>query len=505
MSDFLKNNDQEPLQGNGHPENQDLQPKVVSAKEIPKIAKTYADNIKEVPDVQILLESLLPHLQPINYRDKAGITDDKAKLINKHYIVLTVEEVLEAALSQNYGLCTRNNSTYCYNGCYWQYIPPDELKYFLGKAAAKLGVEMIDAKWYPFQDDLLKQFMVSAHLAKAKVVRGRTLINLLNGTFEISPEGQRPREFRPEDFLTHQLLFSYDPDAEAPLFHKYLDYVLPDEASQKNIAEYIGSVFINNDDLRLEQVLLLQGGGRNGKSVMQLIITALLGEHNISTFGLQNLTDTGGYYRAEFANKLANISSEMSNKIESSTFKQLASGEPVEARSPYGKPFSLRNYGKMIFNCNLLPADVEHTEAFFRRWLIIEFGRTITEEEKDVELPMKIIKNELSGVFNWVLKGLNRILEQKKFTENQAAKDKLAQFKRQSDNVALFLDDENYISDANEIIPQKEVYEQYSTYCVESGYRKCSMRVFGDRLEKLGIIREKRNVGMVLFITKKDS
>jgi putative DNA primase/helicase len=82
-----------------------------------------------------------------------------------------------------------------------------------------------------------------------------------------------------------------------------------------------------------------------------------------------------------------------------------------------GNHFILKQYAKLIFNCNELPKDVEHTNAYFRRFLIIPFDVTIPPHEQDKNLHTKIIENELSGVFNWVLEGLNRLLEQKRFSE----------------------------------------------------------------------------------------
>jgi putative DNA primase/helicase len=114
------------------------------------------------------------------------------------------------------------------------------------------------------------------------------------------------------------------------------------------------------------------------------------------------------------ANKLVNYASEINGNLEASIFKQLVSGEPVEARLPYGQPFHFEEYAKLIFNCNELPKDVEHTNAYFRRFLIIPFDVTIPPQEQDKNLHTKIIEKELSGVFNWVLQGLNRLLEQKK-------------------------------------------------------------------------------------------
>ena len=95
--------------------------------------------------------------------------------------------------------------------------------------------------------------------------------------------------------------------------------------------------------------------------------------------------------RAMIANKLVNYASEINGKVEASIFKQLVSGEPVEARLPYGNPFIMSDYAKLIFNCNDLPRDVEQTEAYFRRFLIIPFNVTIPEHVQDKQLAKKII------------------------------------------------------------------------------------------------------------------
>ena len=118
---------------------------------------------------------------------------------------------------------------------------------------------------------------------------------------------------------------------------------------------------------------MLHGTGANGKSVFFEVVSALLGTNNVSNYSLQSLTNDNGYFRARLANKLVNYASEINGKLEASIFKQLVSGEPVEARLPYGQPFVLRDYAKMIFNINQLPKDVEHTNAFFRRF----FNNTI--------------------------------------------------------------------------------------------------------------------------------
>lgn len=239
-----------------------------------------------------------------------------------------------------------------------------------------------------------------ANLPKPIPQKNAVLINLKNGTFEITPNGIKLNPFDRADFMTYQLAFEYNPDATAPLFESYLDKVLPDKNLQYILAEYLGYVFIHPSVLKLEKTLLLYGTGANGKSVFYEIVRSLLGEQNTSEYSLQNLTNETGYSRAMIANKLVNYASEINGKLEASIFKQLVSGEPVEARLPYGRPFIITHYAKLIFNCNELPKDVEQTEAYFRRFQIIPFEVTIPEAEQDKQLAQKIIVNELSGVFN---------------------------------------------------------------------------------------------------------
>src|SRR5205085_8900623 len=190
-----------------------------------------------------------------------------------------------------------------------------------------------------------------------------------------------------------------------PLWQKFLDEVLPDETRQMVLAEYIGYVFTR---LKLEKTLMLYGRGANGKSVVFDVINALLGAENVANYSLASLSHE--YHRAKLANKLLNYSSEISTRLEADIFKRLTSGEPVDARLPYGQPFIMSRYARLLFNCNELPRDVEHTEAFFRRYLILPFDVTMPEDQQDKRLAEKIIKSELSGVFNWVLEGLQRLL-----------------------------------------------------------------------------------------------
>jgi putative DNA primase/helicase len=425
------------------------------------------------------------------------------KVSEKHYLVLSIENILKIAKQNRWGLCRNQDFIYLYNGAYWTIIEKEELQCFLGKASEQMGVPKFSSRLFLFTDKLLKQFMLAAYLPSPDLKMDSVNINLLNGTFEIHTEGNKLRPFDPNDFITYQLPFEYNLNKQAPLFQSYLDRVLPDLESQKVLAEYLGYIFLRNGAFKLEKALILYGTGANGKSVFFEIVNALLGKENTSSYPLDLLTDSNGYYRAKIGNKLVNYASEIGGHLKTDSFKQMVSGEPISARLPYGTPMTLNQYAKFIFNCNELPRDIEQSNAYFRRFLIIPFDVTIPEQQQDKELHKKIIDNELSGVFNWVLGGLKRLLEQRNFTYCRAANAALEQYRTQSDSVKLFIDEKNLHPSPNNYKTTKDLYFDYRIFCNEDGFRAVNKTHFNKRLKSMGVNIERRNLGYVAYLEEK--
>lgn len=451
-----------------------------------------------------ILKELLSQIKPINFKELALLDEEESELSARHFLVLTIENLLKIAEKNQWGICKNNNYIYLYNGTFWSEVDKEIFQKFLGEAAEKMGVRKFFARYYQFKEKLFKQFLSSSYLSPPEPDKNKVLINFKNGTFEITPTGTRIRDFDRADFLTYILPFKYTPEAEAPIFQRYLNRVLPDVSKQQVIAEFLGYVFLKNGGkaLKEEKALILYGSGANGKSVFFEVVNALLGTANVSGYSLQSLTDVNGYYRAKLANKLLNYATEINGKLESSFFKQLVSGEPIEARLPYFEPFMLRDYAKFIFNCNVLPIEVEQTEAYFRRFLIILFDVQIPECEQDKELHTKIIQNELAGVFNWVLDGLKRLLKNKKFSDCLAAKLALDQYKLNSDSVKLFLNENDYQAATSGYVLIKLLYLDYRSFCNDDGFRPVNKSNFIKRLQNKNIVIERRNIGNVAYISK---
>ena len=455
---------------------------------------------RKIPVKHIMIHTeIINAITPYDFQSRWGTQ----RFSDAQFGISTVRQMLVEIRQRNWDMGYRNEVCYVYNGASWKERSVDDVKKTLASVAERMGVPEAKA-WNPdFAEKLMEHFKIEALMRDDPYADpDKVQINLRNGTYEVNAGVRQLVDFKNTDNLFHQLHFDYDPKAVAPMFNTYLNQVLPDPQSQAVLAEYMGYIFTRTSTLKLEKALLLYGSGANGKSVFYDIMCGMLGWENFSSYTLNSLTNENGYYRAKIEKKLVNYCSEISNKQDVELFKMLASGEPIEARLPYKDPFIMMNYAKLVFNCNSLPKEVEATNAFFRRLIIIPFTQTIPEEQQDHYLAKKIICAELSGVLNWVLDGLDRLLQQQRFSECDATKNAIAKYKKDSDSVQVFLDEFKYKKSDERYVKQNELYMHYSKFCKFGGLHPLGIVNFGKRIDDLSIMRKQMNFGKAVNLVQ---
>lgn len=467
---------------------------------IEKIKKHVSDLGKDAQPVHHdeISKLLLTEITKVNFRDVIGLPEEE-DMKQKHIIYAIIKNLLSIAENNNWNLAKAYDYVYVFNGAYWKQFDKDHIRNFLGNSAISMGCPDYEARQNEFMDKLLKQFLSDAFLIIPKSNENQILINFQNGTGEVINGQFHLRSFSAADFITYQLPYEYDSKATCPMFDKYLLKVLPDEESRILLQEFCGFIFTK---LNIEKCLMLIGSGDNGKSVFFNILNALIGKENVLNYPLGLFAHE--YNRSKLVNILLNYCSEKGVDLSADTFKALISGEPLQAREIYGKPFTIRNRAKFIFNTNTLPKETEATEAYFRRYLIIPFEQKISKDEKDIDLADKIIESELAGVFNWVLVGLQRIVKSRKFSECAKSAKIVEDFKKNSDSVQVFLEEENYEISINNPMPLKELFQNYKSFCIDMNHRVCSIKTVSERLRNLNFVLERRSSGNYVFIKKKD-
>jgi DNA primase catalytic core len=290
------------------------------------------------------------------------------------------------------------------------------------------------------------------------------ITNLENGLLNVSTRRFKPHS--PDYYSTTQVGIRYDPEAECPVFDKFLAEILPEPDDRMRIADLFGFCLIR--DYHIQKWFMFHGQGANGKGTLLDVLKDFLGHHNVSGVELQRLDDP--FLPAELYGKLANIVGDLSSKelYQTGRLKSLSSGtDIVQAQKKYGQPFTFVNHAKLIYAANELPRTKDKTLAFWRRVCLLEFKQTFIGKKEDRSMLKKLTTpEELSGILNYALDGVQRIRDDKSIltTDDHKRVEKL--YIRGADSIESFYMDMVIVTtDEYDQIGGNEIYKLYLRYC----------------------------------------
>ena len=120
---------------------------------------------------------------------------------------------------------------------------------------------------------------------------------------------------------------------------------------------------------------------------------------------------------------------------------------------------------QLIFSANQLPKSEDNTYAFFSRWILISFPNTFEGKKCNENILDEITTQaELSGLFNWSIEGLLRLLLNGSFTYGKTIEEVMDQYKTMSDPVFAYC--QEYLkSEINSHILKADLWEHYTNWC----------------------------------------
>jgi len=305
------------------------------------------------------------------------------------------------------------------------------------------------------------------------------LINVKNGILNIKTKEILPHD--PKYFTLTQLPVIYDPNADCPNFKKFLSEVLYEE-DIPHVQEMLGYLLWRDNFMQVAWACI--GDGANGKSTFLNVINKFLGAENVSHVSLQDLS-SNRFSASSLFSKLANIFNDIPSKSLPSTalFRSLTGGDPIQAEEKFRPSFTFVNTAKLIFSANQLPPATDQTRAFYRRWQFIIFPRTFTDENADRNILEKLTTPaELSGILNYALEGLERLLKNQKFTGSKSTDEIAVLYSRLSSPVSAFVQDELVQGTEEDFISKDDMFERFVKYCNKHKIPSCNKIVFGRTL-----------------------
>lgn len=281
-------------------------------------------------------------------------------------------------------------------------------------------------------------------------------------------------------------------DQPTPLFDKFLHETFQskvdgEEAEQTRLAQEIaGAIMVGLTARHHKAVLLYDPYGRAGKGTFVSILERLVPPEHVTA--VSPFKWDREYYVAGLSGSRLNVVGELqdSDPIPAAPFKTIIGRDRVTGRNPAGRPFSFQNEATHVFMSNHLINTRDHTEAFFARWLLLEFpnSRIKLGLPVDADLAARIIASEMPGIAHWALQGARRLLRNGRFSSSAVHNRLMAKWRRSTSSVEEFIHEEcDPSGDTSTYVKRSEFYVRYRTWCSENGRRPYSKAHVKELLE----------------------
>lgn len=321
--------------------------------------------------------------------------------------------------------------------------------------------------------------------------QAKDIINVKNGMLDWRTGQLAPHD--PKYISTIQIPVAWDPEAKSEKLDAFLKMVLPEDAISL-VEEYTGYMMI--PDTAMTKCLVLVGEGGNGKSTFLGLLEYLIGERNISYYSLHNLTEER-FAAAGLIGKLANCYDELEAKALENTgvFKQIVGGNPIKAEEKGKAPFYFKPFCRMVFATNQMPRATDRSQAYFDRFLFVEFKRRIRDTGGEVKRYEAVLAAEpglLSALLVRTVAGLRRLSSRTRFVLPKSSTEALEEYQRDCNSAYDFLRECCQMDDPNGWISGPLLYERYRMWSEESGRKPMSSREF-NRTVRGANVREVRH------------
>jgi putative DNA primase/helicase len=310
-----------------------------------------------------------------------------------------------------------------------------------------------------------------------------------NGTLELGCGELRDHE--PDDLISLATEVIYDRDATCPRWERFLQEIFNgDEELIGFVHRLIG--YCLTGDTREHVLVVLHGGGRNGKSTLIKILQRLLGDHGVTaaldTF-LRARGDRGprnDLARLHRARLVTAAESGEGRRLDEATVKELTGGDRIAARFLYQEHIEFVPMFKLAIVTNHKPRVDGGDDAIWARMRLVPF-EVCFEGREDKQLSEKL-EAELPGILAWAVRGC-LAWQQEGLGQAAAVSRATAEYRQDEDVLGAFLDEACVLE--GEIEPAK-LREAYEDYCKEIGEKPLAASVLGKQLARRGITKDKR-------------
>ncbi|MHB8156192.1 MAG: DNA primase family protein [Desulfocucumaceae bacterium] len=335
-------------------------------------------------------------------------------------------------------------------------------------------------------------------ISRAEMDQDAFLFNCQNGTLNLRTGELQPHCRR--DLITCLAQVNFDPKAECLEFEKFLWQIF---GGNQNLIDFIWNSlgYALTGDCREQCFWVFWGHGANGKGTLMNIIREILGSAGSSTpgYAMHISTETlmARNNPGEIRNDVAQLDGprfvtasevDKGRRLSESLVKELTGQDPRRARFLYGENFEFIPQFKLFLATNNKPTIKDQTNAIWRRIKLIKFAQDF-KDNPDRELPNRL-RNEKSGILNWLAKGCLSWLKEGDLGEPQEVKEATAEYRAEMDELQGFIEDRCF-SSAGASAWAADLYDSYKAWAADNLTERetMSQKKFGSALREHGFER----------------
>jgi putative DNA primase/helicase len=344
----------------------------------------------------------------------------------------------------------------------------------------------------------LSRSETSVQIAPSELDAHPFFFNVNNGTLDL-----RSGDFyahNPSNLMTKTANVDFLATAVCPTFDNFLRQVTEND---EDLALFLQKVFgyALTGDNREQVFFNFFGGGKNGKSTLVNLFVKILGDYAevLPVVALlRRNNDSIPNDIAMLPGKRLVVTDEIDQdrKLNESLVKTITGGDQVSARYLHKEFFSFQPECKLIIPANHLPQISGKDEGIWRRTKVVPFLHTVPKENRDMELPEKLLA-EGSGILNWAIQGCTKWLDEQLGTCD-AVEEATRSFHGDMDRFSGFVGERCVTGTQHEILAKKlkESYDEWATGDAELARNDKS---FSRELKDRGLRNKKTNVGQKWF------
>jgi putative DNA primase/helicase len=364
------------------------------------------------------------------------------------------------------------------------------LAYDFTEHAVYLDAKGEPSSWAPNRHkiaDLLEALAAVSHLPEnvsqpAWINGGHegVIVATANGLLDV---GRRELlDHDPRFFNQTAVPFAYNPEAPSPeRWLSFLHELWPQDGDSIDaLQEWFGYTIAGRTDLH--KILLLVGPTRGGKGAIARVLGALIGRENVAGPTLSSLG--GDFGLAPLLGKpLAVISDARLNGRNSQVVVErllsISGEDTITVNRKYKDQWTGKLPSRFMVISNELPQLGDASAAIAGRFVALLLSRSWLGNEDHTLEPA--LHEELPGILNWALDGLERLANSNTFTRPPSTDEAVIALQDLASPVAAFVRDCCQTGSDHEVAVDA-LWDAWRSWAEDNGHPRSTKQVFGRNL-----------------------